>query len=351
MVYHRPVVRQAERERRVTTLAPYIDAREGTTRWFVGAAHGTIPAPDPCERRPPFTCRGPMQLLALQRHLHGAGSISGLFGRASEAARVECGFSRAVMLGVEDGLLTAKLMPALDDPASDALRRQLLAAPVRLVPGTIEAEFIRLAEGGRSSLIDGPSLLRSLHGLEQLAIGAVIPETRVLALLVADRPGPAVGFDDRALLQGFAQLVACSLERVVLRQRLAELAAEVRYLTVSTGALVGEAIGGEIALPVDNGAGLVFAGGPAFRARAPEHVPDLFTRRELTIVRLLIAGRSNREIAETLQLSPDTVKKYMSRVMRKVGAANRADAAVRCLQAFESGVRGRSAPPQTDVYT
>jgi LuxR family transcriptional regulator, maltose regulon positive regulatory protein len=56
------------------------------------------------------------------------------------------------------------------------------------------------------------------------------------------------------------------------------------------------------------------------------------TRRELEVLGLLAAGRTNREIAEELVLALDTVKKHVSHVLDKLGAANRTQAAARARQ-------------------
>ena len=47
------------------------------------------------------------------------------------------------------------------------------------------------------------------------------------------------------------------------------------------------------------------------------------TPREHEVLALVAAGRSNREIAETLYLSPLTVKTHVSRVLSKLGARDR----------------------------
>ena len=44
---------------------------------------------------------------------------------------------------------------------------------------------------------------------------------------------------------------------------------------------------------------------------------------------LLAAGNSNREIAARLQLGTGTVKSYVERLLRKLGASSRAEAAAR----------------------
>lgn len=50
------------------------------------------------------------------------------------------------------------------------------------------------------------------------------------------------------------------------------------------------------------------------------------TERERGALRLAEEGRSNREIAVALQLSPGTVRNYLSEAAQKLGAANRVEA-------------------------
>ena len=56
---------------------------------------------------------------------------------------------------------------------------------------------------------------------------------------------------------------------------------------------------------------------------APE---DPLTDRERAILRLADEGRSNKEIARSLSLSPGTVRNYLSEAASKIGAANRIEA-------------------------
>jgi DNA-binding NarL/FixJ family response regulator len=48
-----------------------------------------------------------------------------------------------------------------------------------------------------------------------------------------------------------------------------------------------------------------------------------FTERERAVLKLLVAARSNREIADALGIEERTVKAYIARLMRKVGVENR----------------------------
>ncbi len=56
------------------------------------------------------------------------------------------------------------------------------------------------------------------------------------------------------------------------------------------------------------------------------------TARELEVLRLLAAGRSNQRIAHDLVVALDTVKKHVTHVLGKLGAANRTEAAARARQ-------------------
>ena len=60
------------------------------------------------------------------------------------------------------------------------------------------------------------------------------------------------------------------------------------------------------------------------RAAAP---PDDLSWRELDILRLVAAGRSNREIGRELSISEHTVANHVRSILRKTGAANRTEAA------------------------
>ena len=54
--------------------------------------------------------------------------------------------------------------------------------------------------------------------------------------------------------------------------------------------------------------------------------PVVLTARERDILRLVEEGKSNKEIARLLNLSPGTVRNYLAEATQKLGAANRIEA-------------------------
>jgi HD-GYP domain-containing protein (c-di-GMP phosphodiesterase class II) len=63
-------------------------------------------------------------------------------------------------------------------------------------------------------------------------------------------------------------------------------------------------------------------------APSPAGRPAELTDREVEVLRLIAQGRSNREVAERLFISPKTVGRHVENLYRKVGVSSRAAAAV-----------------------
>ena len=57
------------------------------------------------------------------------------------------------------------------------------------------------------------------------------------------------------------------------------------------------------------------------------NVPGGLSAREVEVLRLLAAGRSNPEIAAALVISRHTVERHVNHILAKTGAANRVEAA------------------------
>ena len=72
-------------------------------------------------------------------------------------------------------------------------------------------------------------------------------------------------------------------------------------------------------------------------AHAASETRPVVTARELEVLRLIVAGRTNGQIAIALGISVKTASVHVSNILRKLGAANRVEAAVR---ASRSGLTG-----------
>ena len=84
-------------------------------------------------------------------------------------------------------------------------------------------------------------------------------------------------------------------------------------------------VAGDIGRPADDGDSSSGTGGRVLLA-------EPLTPRELEGLDLLAAGSRNREIAEKLVVSTDTVKKHVSHLLRKLSATNRTEAVARAGQ-------------------
>ncbi len=70
---------------------------------------------------------------------------------------------------------------------------------------------------------------------------------------------------------------------------------------------------------------------------------EKFTQRELEILKYLVKGMSNKEIAEIIHVSSHTVKAHISDILKKMNAKNRILAAVYGAQIIENN--NDSQPP------
>jgi len=72
---------------------------------------------------------------------------------------------------------------------------------------------------------------------------------------------------------------------------------------------------------------------PSIGARLASRIPGSeVTTRELEVLRLLAKGLSNREVGQQLGISENTVRNHVSRILDKLGAADRTQAVLLALE-------------------
>ena len=180
-------------------------------------------------------------------------------------------------------------------------------------------------------------------------------------LLAQARPGQALALLDRLHAAAAAQYRAGSLIEIGALRALALAASgdEACAVTALAGALALACPQGYVRVFADEGppmaallgrliaaqrtgraaaqiplgylARLQRAFGPGRPARdpVPSGIIDPLTSRELEVLEMLAAGRSNLAIAGELVVTLDTVKKHVGHVLGKLGAANRTEAVAR----------------------
>lgn len=87
------------------------------------------------------------------------------------------------------------------------------------------------------------------------------------------------------------------------------------------------------------------------RARPKSELPQL-TPRQRDVLELLVLGKSNKEIARTLDLGPGTVKVHLAALFRTLGVASRAAAAAAGARLLEHLPKGQEdSSPKKDPGT
>ena len=80
---------------------------------------------------------------------------------------------------------------------------------------------------------------------------------------------------------------------------------------------------------------LILSGGlylpPQWLEKPATAQPESLTHRQLELLRLLVVGKTNKEIARDLSISDKTVKAHLSEIFRRLGASNRTQAVHRAL--------------------
>jgi DNA-binding CsgD family transcriptional regulator len=261
------------------------------------------------------------------------GPISELLEQAPLHAAAAAGLERVLLSRVEDGALVAEALYVEGDPDGAAatlarLRRGRVALDYPMPEGEILRRrrplLVDHADGGAR----GRHPFADALAWRDYVTAPVLLEGRVAGLLHGDRgrSGVPVTALDRDALWTFAQEFAALYERAVLRRRLRTQREEMRQVASWADARTSELNDRAISL-------------------APEHEPaverardsggrlsELLTRREIDVLELMVKGETNAGIARTLVVAEGTVKFHVKNILRKLQAANRAEATSRYLR-------------------
>jgi LuxR family transcriptional regulator, regulator of acetate metabolism len=233
------------------------------------------------------------------------------------------GFDRAVLFAVEHDELVAEAAWFTGDADWAAEFVKLARRPEvrpRLDHMLLESEVVRRR---RPLLVLDPEndprtykpLIRATMTQSYVA-APVMPGGHVIAMLHVDRymTGEVMTEDDVELLWTFAEGFGYAYERMRLLSRLRRHAAELAQVGGMPVMASSSSAIESVVKPADR-----------FTPETP------LTSREREVIELVSSGATNQEIANALIISESTVKSHVKHILRKLGAANRAEAVSRHL--------------------
>jgi DNA-binding CsgD family transcriptional regulator len=240
------------------------------------------------------------------------------------------GFDRAILFAVEHDELVAEAVWFTGDPDwANEFRKLARRDEVRprLDHMLLESEVVRRR---RPLIVLDPEndartykpLVRASQTQSYIA-APVMPGGHVIAMLHVDRynTGEVVTEEDADLLWTFAEGFGYAYERMRLLSRLRRHAAE---LAQSGG------------MPVMSPPVLAPSAPVSSRSNGNGDGDETpLTAREREVIELVSSGATNQEIANALVISESTVKSHVKHILRKLGAANRAEAVSRHLSMLD----------------
>ncbi len=250
---------------------------------------------------------------------------------------------RAILSLISDGRVVPQAVYLGGDArGAREMLEQLRLSPARLEHPLLETELLRRRRA--TIVLDAPvnprvdPHLTRLMGWSSYVVAPFVVASHVVGVIHADR-GRETPLDvlDRDVLWAFSTDLAQAYESAVLRRSLRRERDQMRQFLEWLNARSGELSDAPISLaapPLASSPPPEPLDRPAPTAGRDDRVifEGLLTRRELDVLRLLADGKSNKAIAAALVLSGGTVKFHVNGILRKLHAANRAEAVSRYLR-------------------
>lgn len=273
---------------------------------------------DLLEAMPGFASEALYQLGEVRRQRGDLDAAQSAFRRASDLGREP-----------QPGLALVRLAQGKADAAGAAVRRALAQESNRLLRARLLSAQVEIAIAGRdlAAATDAAAELASIaRDYGSIALEAAAAFAAGKLELASGDASAALGHLHRAW--ELWQMADCPFEAAETRRTLGLACREVgdaegAELALSSSLAVFQRLGakGEAARTAE-----LLGGRPAVAG---------LTRREVEVLRLVAAGKSNREIADELYLSVKTVARHLSNIFCKTGAASRTAAAA---FAYEHGL-------------
>jgi DNA-binding CsgD family transcriptional regulator len=263
---------------------------------------------------------------------HQTSSVSELID-ATPAVVCGLGFDRAIVSRIHESTwVTESLHVEGDKEWAEEILQVGRQNPQRLVPDLFETEIVRRKRAMTVTNVQQESRVhRPVAEASQsrsYVAAPIMPRAQVIGFLHADRyfhQGELSDFD-RDVLAIFSEGFGYALERAILVERLAELRAKVLQYTEGLASAMNDTLTQQIGLSHPGDAGVRDSAEPGRPPRDEWPADSRLTRRESDVLRLMAAGDTNARIADKLIISEGTVKSHVKHILRKLTAANRAEA-------------------------
>lgn len=280
---------------------------------------------------------------ALER-LRGIGASDAMVKRAPAEVAWACDFDRVALYRVEGAMMICEGFFVAGDPERAAeLLEFSRANPAPLREQILESEMIR----SRRPVVvhdaqNHPSTYKPLvrpYGTHAYVAAPIMPEGRVIGFLHGEKglrhPGviDAVDGFDRDAIWAFAEGLGFAVERMQLLDRLRSQGQELKSLIAQADSVVSAQLAAQVELvagPVEAGAARSAA---ALFGDVETPIEAQLTRREREVLALVAQGATNNQIADRLVITQGTAKSHVKRILRKLGASNRVEAASLYLRA------------------
>jgi DNA-binding CsgD family transcriptional regulator len=277
--------------------------------------------------------------------LANAKSVPALISRALPAV-CELGFDRAILSKVHGGFWVTQAMCIPEDPQWASEIVQVGQQPAQpLSSGLYEYEIVRR---GIPMIVSDVQDSQHVHrriaeaSLARSYTGAPIaPHGQVIGLLHGDCYFQRRHVDkfDRDALGIFAMGFGYLLQRNKLWDQIQAVQADISRMGTEMWLDVNEAPRSDPLPPSSTEKVSRKPPGLAFRPDVTNEYPvgpdsSALTRRELEVLTLIAKGETNTQIAHRLVISEGTVKSHVKHILRKLNAANRAEAVSLYLQHF-----------------
>lgn len=251
-------------------------------------------------------------------------------------------FDRAMISRVRGSTWTptaVHVAAGADGEVNVRLAAGLRGLQIPLTGSLIETEVFRhrvplLAEpmlgAGTSPERHTSARLAELLGSWAYVVAPVVVGDRVAGFLHADAStsGRELTVADRAAVQVFSAMFGLLYERAAMGQRLRDQRQAVAAaIAAGSQGDSGQDVARLVRAQVRSAHHDRHSGNPW-----PPAAGGTLTGREWEILRLLAGGATNSQIASALVVSDNTVKSHIKRILRKLPAANRAEAVYRYTQ-------------------